>query len=148
MFWKQSQGTEHSFLYVTTKHITAAYLASIQQMMTDKEFLIVACKSFDEGADKGTPQIRIKKIPQMLLGSCEFGQEDYALNIVRPPQYEDVESEADLRFLQYTPDFISGTMSLREPQRIRIATIYDENRSLPCLDLTCPCMGDFSGVLA
>lgn len=95
MFWKQSQGTEHSFLYVTTKHITAAYLAGIQQIMAENEFLIVACKSFDEGADKGTPQIRIKKIPQMLLGSCAFGREDYALNIVRPPQYEDEESEGE-----------------------------------------------------
>lgn len=95
VFWKQSQGTEHSFLYVTTKHITAAYLAGIQQMMAGNEFLLVACKSFDEGADKETPQIRIKKIPQMLLGSCAFGQEDYALNIVRPPQYEDEESEAE-----------------------------------------------------
>ena len=95
MFWKQSQGTEHSFLYVTTQHITAAYLAGIQQVMAENEFLIVACKSFDEDADKGTPQIRVKKIPQMLLGSCAFGHEDYALNIVRPPQYVDEESEVE-----------------------------------------------------
>lgn len=95
VFWKQAQGTEHSFLYVTTKHITAAYLEGIQQTMTESEFLIVACKSYDEGADKGTPQIRVKKIPQMLLGSCEFGRDDYSLNIIRPPRYEDEERKSE-----------------------------------------------------
>ena len=29
--------------------------------------------------------ITIKKIPQMLLGKCEFGKEDYSLNIISMP---------------------------------------------------------------
>ena len=34
-------------------------------------------------------KIKIKKIPQMLLGKCEFGKDNYNLNIVNPPIYEE-----------------------------------------------------------
>ena len=35
----------------------------------------------------------MKKIPQMLLDRYEFGKDDYSLNIVHPPVYEDEEVE-------------------------------------------------------
>ena len=89
LFWKQSIGTEKSFLYVTTSHLTAQYLDSIQNTMKDGEFLIIACKSFDKGIEKNHKNIGIKKIPQMLLSKCEFGKDDYSLNIINPPVYED-----------------------------------------------------------
>ena len=40
-------------------------------------------------------KIKIKKIPQMLLGKCEFGKDNYNLNIINPPVYEDEEDEDD-----------------------------------------------------
>ena len=61
---------------------------SIFSTMEKDEFLIIACTSFDKGADKAYKNISIKKIPQMLLASCEFGKTDYALNIVQPPLYD------------------------------------------------------------
>ncbi|MBQ7477933.1 MAG: DEAD/DEAH box helicase family protein [Selenomonadaceae bacterium] len=39
--------------------------------------------------------------------------------------------KADLRFLQYTPDFISGTMSLREPQRISLEILAKILQAVP-----------------
>jgi len=33
--------------------------------------------------------IRISKIPAILLGRCEFGKDDYSLNIVNMPQDPD-----------------------------------------------------------
>lgn len=35
--------------------------------------------------------ITIKKIPNMLLGRCEFGKEDYSLNIINMPREEEEE---------------------------------------------------------
>lgn len=90
-FWKQSVGSEGSFLFVTTRHLNAAYLDSIQSSMAAGEYLIIACRSFDTGLDKAYKNITIKKIPQMLLSRCEFGKSDYNLNIVHPPVYEDEE---------------------------------------------------------
>lgn len=92
-FWKQSSGNEKSWLFVTTRHITASYLDGIQKEMLDGEYLIIACRSFDRGLDRAYPNISIKKIPQMLLSRCEFGRQDYNLNIVRPPVYEEEAEE-------------------------------------------------------
>lgn len=91
VFWKQAYSSEKSFLFVTTRHIRLEYLEQIFNQMKDDEFLIIACTSFDSALAKMYKNISIKKIPQMLLNSCEFGKDDYALNIVNPPLYEDEE---------------------------------------------------------
>ena len=93
IFWKQSKGNETSYLFVTTRHLNVAYLDSIKSTMEEDEYLIIACKSFEAGLDKLYSNITIKKIPQMLLSRCEFGKENYNLNIVNPPVYEDEEEE-------------------------------------------------------
>jgi adenine-specific DNA-methyltransferase len=93
-FWKQSHGNEKSYLFVTTRHLNAAFMDSIIGGMEDDEYLVIACCSFDKGMDKLNPHITVKKIPQMLLERCEFDKADYNLNIIHPPVYED-EEECD-----------------------------------------------------
>jgi adenine-specific DNA-methyltransferase len=93
LFWKQSVGNEKSYLFVTTRHLTSAYLDSIKGSMEEDEYLVIACRSFDNGLDKAYEHITIKKIPQMLLDRCEFGRDNYNLNIVHPPVYEDEEEQ-------------------------------------------------------
>lgn len=93
IFWKQSKGNENSYLFVTTKHLNASYLDSIKSSMEDGEYLIIACKSFEAGLDTLYSNITIKKIPQMLLSRCEFGKDNYNLNIINPPAYEDEEED-------------------------------------------------------
>ena len=91
VFWKQSKANEASFLFVTTRHVKADWLASIHASMNEGEYLSIACRSYDKGLEKAYPNIDIRKIPQMLLERCEFGKSDYNLNIVHPPAYEDEE---------------------------------------------------------
>lgn len=91
LFWKQSIGNEKSYLFVTTRHLNSAYLDSIKNTMEDDEYLIIACRSFDGGLDKAYEHITVRKIPQMLLSRCEFGRDNYNLNIVHPPVYEEEE---------------------------------------------------------
>lgn len=93
LFWKQSVGNENSYLFVTTRHLNSTYLDSIKDTMEDGEYLIIACRSFDNGLDKVYDNIAVKKIPQMLLERCEFGKTDYNLNIVHPPVYDDEEEQ-------------------------------------------------------
>lgn len=93
LFWKQSVGNENSYLFVTTRHLNSTYLDSIKDTMEDGEYLIIACRSFDNGLDKAYDNIAVKKIPQMLLERCEFGKTDYNLNIVHPPVYDDEEKQ-------------------------------------------------------
>lgn len=93
MFWKQSKGNEKSFLFVTTRFIDQDYLAKIRETMQDDEFLIIACKSYDSACEYQFKNIKIKKIPNMLLSKCEFGRDDYNLNIINPPIYVDEEED-------------------------------------------------------
>ena len=92
-FWKQSTGSENSYLFVTTKHVTTAYLQAIADTMQEGEYLIIACKSFDKTAENAFKNIVVKKIPQMLLSRCEFNKDNYNLNIVHPPVYDEVEDD-------------------------------------------------------
>ena len=92
VFWKQSRGTERSWLYVTTRHVSGNFVASIRSTMSSDEFLIIACKTYDNGAQRIYKNIKIEKIPQIILDKCEYGRENYNLNITNPPK----EREEDL----------------------------------------------------
>jgi adenine-specific DNA-methyltransferase len=54
--------------------------------MQPDESLLICCKSHFAGADGKYSNITVKKIPSMLLGKCEFGRDDYSLNIVDMPR--------------------------------------------------------------
>ncbi len=95
IFWKQSRANESSYLFVTTRHLNETYLEAIHSTMQDDEYLVIACKSYDKDIENKYKNISIKKIPQMLLSKCEFDRDNYNLNIINPPVYEDVEEEVE-----------------------------------------------------
>lgn len=88
-FWKQSVGNENSYLYVTTKFVTKNDINKIKEEMNDAEYLVIACTSYDKEIDRSYKNIKIKKIPEMLLSKCKFGKDNYNLNIINPPEYEE-----------------------------------------------------------
>ena len=59
--------------------------------MQDGESLLICCKSFQEACESRFDSINIRKIPVILLGRCEFGKDDYSLNIINMPAEEDEE---------------------------------------------------------
>jgi adenine-specific DNA-methyltransferase len=84
-YWKQGMSSEKDFIFTTTQFITVAVLDKLAEELQPNESLLVCCKSFDKGCTSRHANITIKKIPQMLLGRCEFGKDDYSLNIVNLP---------------------------------------------------------------
>ena len=94
-FWKQSYGSENSYLFVTTRYVSKEYLSAIHSNMGETDYLIIACRSFEDGVEKRYPNITVKKIPQMLLERCEFGKENYNLNIINPPVYEEEDDDEE-----------------------------------------------------
>ena len=84
-YWKQGQSSEHDFIFTTTQFLTVEALDSIQDEMQPGETLLICCKSFQTACKGKYTNITIKKIPLMLLGRCEFGKEDYSLNIINLP---------------------------------------------------------------
>lgn len=88
-FWKQSVGNENSYLYVTTKFVTKNDINNIAEEMNELEYLVIACTAYDKEIEGLYKNIKIKKIPEMLLSKCEFGKDNYNLNIINPPKYEE-----------------------------------------------------------
>ena len=85
LFWKQGRSTEKDFIFTTTNFLTVEYLDKIYEDMNPEESLLICCKAFQDACESRYSNITIKKIPQMLMGRCEFGKEDYSLNIVNVP---------------------------------------------------------------
>ena len=91
VYWQMGQSTETDFIYVTTQTLTHAQLANLSEEVGDNRTLLVACAAFRANTDE-FPNLTIRKIPQAVLKSCEFGKDDYSLKIAQLPQrQEDVE---------------------------------------------------------
>jgi adenine-specific DNA-methyltransferase len=85
IYWKQGRSTEKDYIFTTTNFITVEFLDKINEEMQPDESLLICCKSFSKACGNRYPNITVKKIPNMLLGRCEFGEEDYSLNIINMP---------------------------------------------------------------
>ena len=100
IYWKQGQSSERDFIYTTTQFLTLESLDQIEDEMQPDETLLICCKSYQKECKSKYPGITIKKIPQMLLGRCEFGKDDYSFNIINSPLMEsdisDEESETSI----------------------------------------------------
>jgi len=107
-YYKQGQSTEQDFIFTTTQFLTVEALDSIQDEMQPGETVLICCKSFQKECKGKYSNITIKKIPLMLLGRCEYGKEDYSLNIINMP------SEAEFPELENEQDFVDDKMSVQE----------------------------------
>ncbi|HRF14038.1 MAG TPA: site-specific DNA-methyltransferase [Bacteroidia bacterium] len=94
-YWKQGMSSEKDFIFTTTQFVTVAMLDKLDEELQPGESLLVCCKSFAKGCANRHTNISIKKIPQMLLGRCEFGKDDYSFNIVNLPHDENNNNQND-----------------------------------------------------
>lgn len=90
-YWKQGQSSENDYIFTTTQFITVETLDQIHDEMMPGESILICCKAYQPACKGKYDNITIKKIPQMLLGRCEFGKEDYSLNIVNMPVNPELE---------------------------------------------------------
>ena len=93
VYWKQGKSTENDYIFVTTSFVTAEQLDKIHEEMKRGESLLICAKSFAPACKDRHGNITIKKIPQVVLGKCEFGKENYDLNIVNVSKDDSEESE-------------------------------------------------------
>lgn len=89
VFWKQGYSYEKDYIFTTTQFVTLEYLDLIHQEMAEDESLLICCKAFQDGADQRYENINVKKIPQVLLNKCDFGVENYSMNIVDLPEMDE-----------------------------------------------------------
>jgi len=95
LFWKQGYSQDNSFIYVTTQYLTAAMLDSLAKEVGALESLLICAPAFDVGLNKRYDNITVKKIPHSLLNKCEYGVDNYNLNILDMPECDEDEWEND-----------------------------------------------------
>lgn len=94
-FWKQGFCQDNSFIYVTTQYLTGELLDGIAAEVGAFENLLICAPAFDTGLNKRYENITVRKIPQSVLDKCQYGVDNYNLNIIDPPALDEEEWEDD-----------------------------------------------------
>ncbi len=80
VYWQQGRSTERDFIYVTTQTLTKEQLDHLSHEVGSERTLLVCCGAFRTAPD-AYPNLTLKKIPNAVLGRCEWGRDDYSLNV-------------------------------------------------------------------
>lgn len=92
-YWKQGFSAEQDYIFTTTQFVTVELLDQLQDQLLEGESILICAKKFQPECQNKFKNIVLKKIPKMLLGKCEFGKDDYSLNIINPPVLTEEELE-------------------------------------------------------
>jgi adenine-specific DNA-methyltransferase len=84
-YWQHGQASESDFIYVTTQTLTREQLAHLSDQVGDNRSLLVMCAAFRVRSTEAFPNLNIKKIPLTVLTRCEWGKDDYSLEIKNLP---------------------------------------------------------------
>jgi adenine-specific DNA-methyltransferase len=95
-FWIHGRSTERDFIYVTTQNLSRAQLQFISEEVGDDRTLLICCGSFRVKRDAFS-NLTLKKIPQAVLHRCEWGRDDYSLNVEALPAAEDAGENSEAR---------------------------------------------------
>jgi adenine-specific DNA-methyltransferase len=80
VYWEHGHSTERDFIYVTTQHLTHEQLQQLSADVGPERSLLVMCTAFRGKAD-AYPNLTIKKIPKTVLSRCQWGHDDYSLEV-------------------------------------------------------------------
>jgi len=84
-YWMQGRSTERDFIYVTTQTLTREQLQKLSEDVGENRSLLVCCSAFRVKDLAQFPNLTVKKIPKMVLNRCEWGKDDYSLEIKSLP---------------------------------------------------------------
>ena len=85
VYWQHGHSTERDFVYVTTASLTHEQLQQLSDEVGLERTLLVLCTAFRAKAD-AYPNLTVKKIPRQVLSRCEWGHDDYSLQVENLPQ--------------------------------------------------------------
>jgi adenine-specific DNA-methyltransferase len=85
VYWQHGSSTERDFIYVTTQTLGPQQLASLSEEVGTDRSLLVLCSAF-RGNVTTYPNLTVKKIPNHIRARCEWGHDDYSLNVENLPK--------------------------------------------------------------
>ena len=88
-WWQHGYSSERDFIYVTTQNLSVDQLQALSEEVGPERSLLVCCSAFRgvtaANAAERWPNLTLKKIPKMVLARCEWGHDDYSLNVANLP---------------------------------------------------------------
>ena len=85
VYWQHGHSTERDFIYVTTQSLGPEQLQQLSDEVGESRTLLVMCAAFRGKADRWA-NLTVKKIPKAVLHRCEWGHDDYSLQVENLPQ--------------------------------------------------------------
>ncbi len=95
VYWQQGHSTERDFIYTTTSNLSDDQLQQLSEEVGPERSLLVLCSAF-RGRKEGYANLTVKKIPNTVLSRCEWGKDDYSLNVENLPKAPLKEGQIDL----------------------------------------------------
>jgi adenine-specific DNA-methyltransferase len=94
IYWQHGHSTEQDFIYVTTASLTHEQLLQLSDEVGPERSLLVLCTAFRSRGEY--PNLTVKKIPRQVLSRCEWGHDDYSLNVENLPAAPPKPGQQDL----------------------------------------------------
>lgn len=89
-YWNHGYSTETDFIYVTTQSLTHEACRKIAEDVGPDRSLLICCKAYSAIAE-AFENLTLVKIPTAILAKCEWGRDDYSMNIQNLPMAEEEE---------------------------------------------------------
>ena len=104
-YWNHGKGSETDFIYVTTQTLTDQQLQAISEEVGEgRTLLIIASAWRSKNIDRFT-NLTLKKIPNSIIKACEWGHDDYSLNVQNLPMSEpDIEEKPKVKKVKNTQE--------------------------------------------
>ncbi len=93
IYWQHGRSTERDFIYVTTQTLSREQLQKLSDEVGPDHSLLICCCAFRTKPD-AFPNLTLTKIPQAVLHRCEWGKDDYSLNVANLPLMAPSEPES------------------------------------------------------
>ena len=93
LWWQHGYSSENDFIYVTTQSLSVEQLQVLSDEVGAGRSLLICCSAWrgitaDQAAERFS-NLSLKKIPKMILKRCEWGHDDYSLNVANLPMAEE-----------------------------------------------------------
>ncbi len=83
-YFIHGHSTETDFIWVTTQNLGHEQLAALSEDVGTNRTLLVLCAAYRANTTQ-FPNLTIKKIPNAVLAKCEWGHDDYSLQVENLP---------------------------------------------------------------
>jgi adenine-specific DNA-methyltransferase len=91
-YWMHGHSTESDYIFVTTQTLSREQLQKLNDEVGPNRSLLVCCGAYRTKKLDDFPQLTVKKIPKAVMQKCEWGKDDYSLEIKALPDPRPTES--------------------------------------------------------